>query len=158
MAAIKLRFVTTSSPLSAAIRFAEDYRFSHVDAVTDNGYLGAHADGGVLERPFDYDKGSWTAQAFWSLSCSDLGLESWQAYLRGRIGRPYDFAAILGFVLRDGLHDKLHVICSALQTMALREIGVFGFPLAVPAHETSPRDLAMMCTVLAPLGPMETAA
>lgn len=157
MPQVKLRFVTTSSPLSAAIRFAEDFEFSHVEAVMPDGtYLGAHASGGVLARPPDYDKGEWTKQSFWTYPVNDDAAAKWEAYLRARIGRPYDYDAILGFVMRSSLHDALHVICSALQTMSLRGANVFPFSLIVPAHETSPRDLAMMCNVLAPLSPVET--
>lgn len=158
MAQVKLRFVTTGSMLSAAIRFAEDFSFSHVEAVMPDGtLLGAHAGGGVLARPADYDKNEWTKQSFWSYAVDDGAAAKWESYLRERIGRPYDYQAILGFVMRNSLHDKMHIICSALQTMALRTYGasVFPFPLIVPAHETSPRDLAMMCNVLAPLSPVE---
>ena len=146
---IRLRFVTTGDLVSAGIRLAEDFPYSHVEAVMPDGsYLGAHADGGVKARPPDYDAGKFTAEKFVNLNdCSATEETVFNSYLQGKIGTPYDYEAILGFVARLDLHTAGAVICSALQTLALRRCGYFPFPLAVRAHETSPRDLGMMLSV-----------
>ncbi|HEX4041777.1 MAG TPA: hypothetical protein VHY10_08765 [Xanthobacteraceae bacterium] len=143
---IRLRFVTANDVVSDAIRFAEDFPYSHVEAVTPWGtYLGAHADGGVLDRPNDYDKGSFAAEKFVLLNDTPPGAEaSFYAFLKAKIGTPYDYEAILGFVSRLDLHKTGDVICSALQAQALRGCRYFPFPIAVHSHEVSPRDLALM--------------
>lgn len=143
---IRLRFVTARDLVSDAIRFAEAFPFSHVEAVTPWGtYLGAHASGGVLDRPDDYDKGTFTAEKFVELTDLTPGADAlFYQFLRGKIGTPYDYQAILGFVSRLDLHSTGEVICSALQAIALRSCRYFQFPLAVHAHEVSPRDLALM--------------
>lgn len=143
---IRLRFVTANDLVSDSIRFAEDFPYSHVEAVTPWGtYLGAHAGGGVLDRPSDYDKGRFTAEKFVTLSDAPPASEtSFYFYLKGKIGTPYDYEAILGFVSRLDLHTTGKVICSALQAMALRQCRYFANPLAVHSHEVSPRDLALM--------------
>jgi hypothetical protein len=142
---IRLRFVTAQDLVSDAIRFAEDFPYSHVEAVTPAGtFLGAHADGGVLDRPNDYDKGKFSAEHFVTIIVDQLTQDKFYAYLQGKIGTPYDYQAILGFASRFDLHKTGAVICSALQTLALRACLYFPYPLAVPAHEVSPRDLALM--------------
>lgn len=149
---IRLRFVTAQDAVSDGIRFAEDFAYSHVEAVTPWGtYLGAHADGGVLDRPHDYDKGQFTAEKFVDLVDAPPAREApFYAFLKGKIGTPYDYEAILGFVSRFDLHQAGHVICSALQAIALRRCGYFANPLAAPAHEVSPRDLALMLSARVP--------
>jgi hypothetical protein len=146
---IKLRFVTSHDLVSDAIRFAEAFPWSHVEAVTPAGtYLGAHAHGGVLDRPADYDKGQFSAERF--VEIADVAPETvaaFYAFLGTKIGTPYDYAAIFGFVSRLDLHTTGEVICSALQTIALRSCRYFPFPLPIHAHEVSPRDLAMMLGV-----------
>jgi hypothetical protein len=138
-----LRFVTTSDPVSAGIRFAEDFWASHVEAVMPDGtYLGAHADGGVQARAPNYDDTIWTKQLFLALPCDDV--PQFVKFLTGKIGRPYDIESILGFVLRLDQHVPMHVICSALMVLALRSCGYFGVPLSRPAHEISPADLLLI--------------
>jgi hypothetical protein len=140
---IRLRFVTTSGPESAIIRFVTGHWSSHVEAVMPDGtYLGAHADGGVQARPPDYDAATWTQQLFVDLPCDDV--PQFERHLRGRIGTPYDIAAIRGFALRTNEHVPMHAICSATQVLALRSCGFFGVPIAQAAHLISPRDLILI--------------
>lgn len=137
---IRLRFVTCNDTLSMAIRWAEDFWASHVEAVLPDGYLGAHADGGVLVRPVGYDQAILRREEFVEINTDALTALNWEAWLRTKIGTPYDFSAILGIVVRAELGERGHVICSALQTEALRVCGLAkDFPL--PSAEISPRDL-----------------
>ena len=76
--------------------------------------------------------------------------DKFYAYLKTKIGTPYDYEAILGFAARADLHQPGHVICSALQTLALRACGYFPTRLAVPAHEISPRDLGLLVSSRVP--------
>lgn len=154
---IALRFVTTNDIISAGIRLAENYTFSHVEAVMPDGsLLGAHADGGVLARPSDYDKDVWTYEMRVPLNMSAEMEQDFIARLQASVGTPYDMAAILGFLLRKDMHTPQHMICSALQTWKLRQCGYFSKELAVPAHQVSPRDLALMLSVREGLVPIAT--
>lgn len=146
---IRIRFVTGSSTISALIRAQErttmPFTPSHVEAVTPDGtYLGAHFDGGVMDRPADYDKATMTNELFVELDTDLSQTNAFYAFLRGKIGSPYDWKSILDFIdpFQDH-HDSQHVICSALQTLALRSCGWFPAPLPVPAHQISPRDLLL---------------
>jgi hypothetical protein len=142
---IRLRFVTCTDSVSTMIRDVEDFFLSHVEAVTpEGGYLGAHADTGVQERVPGYDKGILKTEIFVDLPATPQQVADFYAYLNSRLGEPYDFGAILGFVLRDGMHAKGHAICSALMVLALRKCQWFAFRLAEPAHKISPRDLYLI--------------
>jgi hypothetical protein len=142
---IRLRFVYSDDPIGRGIILDTGGNYSHVEAVTPDGqYLGAHSDGGVQARPADYDKGQFTRELFVDLPADEITTVKFHHYLNACVGEPYDFKAIAGFVLHWDEHDKHKVICSALQTLALRGCGWFASPLAQPAHEISPRDLLLM--------------
>lgn len=148
---IRLRFVTCDDQVSALIRWAEDFWASHVEAVVAEGYLGAHADGGVLVRPVGYDKDILVREEFVDVPAPASVTARFEQYLRGHVGEPYDFAAIFGFVLRDDMHAKEHAICSALQTDALIECGI-AKDLPMPTYQISPRDLRLYVAGIQPAG------
>jgi hypothetical protein len=150
---MKLRFVTCSDPESAAIRAREGamapwvkFTPSHVEMVVADGYLGAHADGGVAIRPVGYDKLTLTHELFLDIGGDDKAAE---LYARSKIGAPYDWGAIfdfVDFVLPIDLHEKGHLICSAFMTITGRKADALPFRLARLAHEISPADLLLVCS------------
>jgi hypothetical protein len=146
---IILRFVHCIGAVSDGILLQTGGIYSHVEAVTPEGlYLGAHADGGVLARPSDYDAGKFDREIFVELTADDAMTAKFYHYLNAVIGEPYAFSAIAGFILHLDMQARHRVICSALQTLAIRWCNFFPvgllMPLAVPAHEISPRDLGLM--------------
>ena len=151
MSNIRLRFVTCHDPISEGIRLRENFWASHVEAVTPeaNGrgpkYLGAHCDGGVQARDVGYDAAVLQQELFVDLPETAPGqADEFYAFLERHIGEPYDFESILGFLVPSiPAHEPQHVICSALQTLALRQCGWFAAPLVEPAHKISPRDLLL---------------
>jgi len=146
---IRLRFVTCNDPISALIRWAEDDWRSHVEAVVPEGYLGAHAQGGVQIRPKGYDNAIMIREELVDVPADSAAARRFESYLRDHIGEPYDFAAILGFVLRDDMHAKAHAICSALQTEALIFSGLVR-DLPLPSYQISPRDLRLYLAGIVP--------
>lgn len=142
---IILRFVYDPGLVTKLITFDSDEPggFCHVEAVMPGGtYLGAHVTG-VAARSMNYDAGKFTREKFVLLPATVGQTEKWAHYLRATIGEPYDFAAIAGFVSHLDLRQKHHVICSALQTLALRWCEYLPVPLPVPAHRVSVRDLEL---------------
>ena len=134
---------------------------SHVEALSRDGtgYIGAHIDGGVEKRSIGYDKGQlaripkgYDVEAFPSGICElFLKLEAtpeqdaaFHAFLESKIGTPYDWKAILGFVLPRHEHTPDSSICSALTVLALRASGWLRWRLAAPAHLVDPRDLLLI--------------
>lgn len=118
---------------------------SHVEARTPDGFdLGAHIDGGVQKRPIGYDKATVSHELLLTLDViPEQDAEFWK-FLEGHIGEPYDWHAILGFILPEHEHVVDHAICSALITLALRACNWFPAPLAAPAHLIDPRDLLLL--------------
>jgi hypothetical protein len=142
---MRLRFVTGDDDISKLILLREGPMAawvgpvpSHVELVVAEGYLGAHADGGVQVRQRGYDLAWLAAERFVNIAVPDPAAAF--AYARGKIDAPYDFAAILDLALPApiDLHEQGHCICSALMTLTLIKGGAFSSPLALPAHLVSP--------------------
>lgn len=164
---MKLRFVRGTAWSSTAIALQEKacmpFTPSHVEALTPEGksYLGARLEGGVSLKPVGYDKGQiaklppgYEKAVFPDGLCDFcLNLDATPAqdaafygYLTSKIGEPYDWLSIIGFVVPEHFHLQQHVICSALQTLALRAPGCewLKWRLSAPAHLVDPRDLLLM--------------
>lgn len=148
---IRLRFVTGNDPLSALIRFQAGvcmpFTPSHVEAVSSDGksYIGQHFDGGMQARPIGYDAKDLMFEAFVDLPCPATQESDFNAFVERKIGEPYDWKSILSFVdPQTNLHELNHLICSAMMVAALRACGFFTWPLTVPFHHISPRDLFLM--------------
>lgn len=141
----RLRFVQTKgSWLSTLIDWRTMAQVSHVEAVMPDGSIIAALMGeGVVRKPGDYDTTS-TSQILVDVAMSAHALSLWKCYLESRIGRPYDFDAIMGIALHLNWRQRRGFICSMLQTLALRWACVFPVPLSEPAHEVTPRDLLLV--------------
>jgi hypothetical protein len=142
---IRLRFTDSSRGIfGKLIRWQTLGHVSHVEAVLPDGTIIAALAGiGVSELPCDYDQTS-TSQTFVDIPSTEDQVFRWVKYLHSRRGRPYDWEAIAGLALHTGWRMKGGLICSMLQTLALREAGVFPRPLSEPAHEITPRDLLLI--------------
>lgn len=158
MNAIRIRFVTAGDPLSRLIRFqagvSMPFTPSHTEALSQDGksYIGAHYDGGVMARPVGYDAaGLMTlpdgtkSERIVDLPCTPEQEAAFYAFVQSKVGEPYDWKSIFGFVAPD-LHTHLldHIICSAFMAAALRSAKIFPWPMTVPFHHITPRDLLLI--------------
>jgi len=146
---IVIRFVRSlglaSDGIVALEKTAMPFTPSHVEAVTPDGfYLGAHLDGGTQKRPKNYDAGGFSHELFLTLEATEDQAGAFYTFLDKHIGEPYDWRAILGFLLPKHEHTPNHAICSALISLALRACEYFRWPLATPAHLIDPRDLLLI--------------
>lgn len=155
---IRIRFVTCKDFESRLIRMqagvSMPFTPSHTEALTQDGlsYIGAHLDGGVKARPVNYDagevmgldEGGWCDRIV-ELPSTPAEESAFYDFVTSKINQPYDWKAIFGFQAPD-FHTHLldHVICSALMTEGLRKANVFKWPLTVPFHHITPRDLMLM--------------
>lgn len=149
---MKIRFVEGSEFDSQAIialeKVALPFTPSHVEAVTPDGfYLGAMFSGGVQKRPIGYDNGKFNNEKILTLEATADQDKLFYGYLEKHIDEPYDWEAILGFLIPENFHNSNHTICSALITQALRASSWFRFQLAVHSHLVDPRDLLLMISV-----------
>lgn len=155
---IRIRFVTGSDLISRFIRtqggIAMPFTPSHVEALSQDGdyYIGAHIDGGIMARPVGYDADKLLtlpdgtkSERFVSLPCAPNDQAAFYVFVNSKIGSPYDWKSIISFAMPDiNIHDFAHVICSAFMVAALRNCGYFPWPLTVPFHHISPRDLLLI--------------
>jgi hypothetical protein len=141
----RFRFVTQEqSSFGRLIRWRTMGEVSHVEMVLPDGsIISALSDQGVCHVEGDYDTTS-TMQIFVDFPLHDLDLLRWVAYLRSRIGRPYDWNAIYGEALFRDWRRPGGMICSMLAALSAREAKIFPRPLSERAHEISPRDLLLM--------------
>lgn len=152
---IRLRFVTCSDEISAFIRLQAGvcmpFTPSHVECVSQDGkhYIGQYFDGGMQARPVGYDAAILVAEKLVELDRDGKGEAAFYGFINSKIGQPYDWTSILDFVDPAlDLHQANHLICSAMMTAALRACGFFQWPLTVPFHRISPRDLFLMLSAI----------
>ena len=147
---MKIRFVAGRTLVSRIIvaqsKVCMPFCPSHVETLTEDGkyYIGAHIDGGTQARPVGYDKADTLHELILDLPSTPQTDRIFWDYMKSRIGEPYDWTAIIGFVIPEHFHRVDTAICSATTTLALRKCGWFPSPLAVPAHLVSPRDLLLL--------------
>lgn len=138
---IILRFVRHDDLLTKAILLQTGGQFAHAEALTpENTYIGAYAEGGVQERPRLYDAGRFEEEQFLLLVADSAASAKFYHYLRDPnvLGEKYGFADIVEFVTHLRTHQGHHVVCSALQALALRACEYLPRPLPLAAHEISP--------------------
>lgn len=148
---IRIRFVTSSDFSSELIRLqagvSMPFTPSHTEALTQDGksYIGAHGDVGVALKPVGYDSDTLMtlpdgtkSEHIVSLPCTPEQEATFYKFAASKLGEPYDWKAIVGFVDPSHQHDLDHVICSAFMTQCLRECGYFRWLLTKPFHHISP--------------------
>lgn len=155
---IVLRFVRSKGFTSDMTAWREQtampFSPSHVECVTPDGkWLGQHVAGGMLARPAGYDHDDVAflsdgrrAEIFVSLPATPEQTSAFYAAATVSIDEPYDWRAIIGFAVPFHEHLPFHAICSAKMVLLLRTKGCeyFPWPLTVPAHLITPRDLMLM--------------
>jgi hypothetical protein len=154
---IRIRLVTGNDITSHLIRLqagvSMPFTPSHAEALSQDGqfYIGAHVDGGVMARPVGYDAASLMtlpdgskSERIVALPCSAEQEEDFYTIVHSKIGEAYDWKAIVGFVDPGHQHEFDHVICSAFMAAALRAANYFPWPMTVPFHHISPRDLLLI--------------
>lgn len=155
---IRIRFVTADDMASGLIRLqagvSMPFTPSHTEALSQDGkfYIGAHLRGGVLARPVGYDADTLMtlpdgskSERIVSLPCTPEQEAAFYSFVHDKIGAPYDWVSILGFAAPD-LHTHLldHIICSAFMGEGCRSGRVFPWPMTVPLHHVTPRDLMLI--------------
>jgi hypothetical protein len=157
---IRLRFVTCDDTASEAIRYQAGtcvpFAPSHVEALSLDGqfYIGQHMKGGMQARRVGYDAGQVSTLSdgrkcdrVVEMPCTPEQEAAFYAFVHDKIGQPYDWISILGFVLTEvHLHTIGSLICSAVMSAALRTKGCeyLKWPMITPFHKISPRDLFLI--------------
>jgi hypothetical protein len=107
----RLRFIAQDNFISDAIKVVSRApRASHVEIITPNGYLGAHAQGGIQERPENYCTPVWERR--YALPCTPEQAEGILAEGHEHIGEKYDFIDCLGLLTQHDMHTKGRAQCA----------------------------------------------
>ena len=159
---IRLRFCGFDSLVAKAIeRFTDPLdRIGHVDIVMPNGtLLGAqHEDGlggrpaGVQIRPETYlhdAKANNITDAV--IPVTDAATARAFAFAMAQVGKPYDTAAIAGFISGRDWRSPDSWFCSELAAATLEAANVFPQPLVAPANKITPAALLLLCSAFGPV-------
>ena len=144
---IIVRLVLHNDLLSKGIIFRTNGEYAHAEAITPQGtIIGSYAEGGVQERPLDYDKGNYEKELLLLLNATSEQSDKFYHYLRAPevLGEKYGFIDILGFASGLHIHIPHEVICSALITLSLRGCDWLPRSLPMAAHTVSPALLHQM--------------
>ena len=137
-----LRGVCHNDELSRLILVNQGGVLAHFEAVMKGGtVVGAFAEGGVQERPLNYDGGSFAREILFDLPADDAVNARFEQYLRSPrvMGEKYDNTGILNYLhFGIDLHAKHHVFCSALIHDDLRWINWWPRPMPIPGHYVTP--------------------
>ena len=149
---IDIRFVAEDTIFSRVINWFTQAKFSHVGAMMINGQpyeVGARlfADGakagGVQSRPANYAK--FTRQQTLSFSVNGFQFDTFWAFIRAQMGKPYDKTAILGFLTERDWHDPKAWFCSELITAALEKAGIIR-PVPADVWKITPEMCYLICS------------
>lgn len=118
-----IRFITSADFVSDAIRAVTFSEWSHVEMLDplSNEWIGAHDDGGVQSRAFDYCKVS--RERRYDVPLFDSRETTALIYARSKIGTKYDFVDIAGLLLHHDLTTKGRAICSTFVFDVLNQGG-----------------------------------
>lgn len=152
---IRLRFVACKDDVSLAIilrsQVCMPFTPSHVECVRPDGkYVGQHFEGGMQARDPGYDKSILKNELFIDLPATEEQAAAFYSFVESKIGQSYDWKSILDYALPVNLHVFNHSICSAIMELGLRTKGCecLRWPVTVPSHLISPRDLLLMISCL----------
>lgn len=149
---IYLQFVRQAALTSDLIAWLSQGHVSHVDCVLPNGnLLGSRSDRvggkpvGVQIRPPDYEK--FILKEVLTVPAKPKQERDFYTFLDAQLGKPYDHAAIWGFVTGRNWRDDDSWICSELQAAGLEAAGIVP-PLYLAANKISPGSLALAVSAI----------
>lgn len=154
---ITLQFVGSPGSLfSAGIEWFSQGIVSHVDCVlADGSLLGARSDAvmgvppGVHIRPPTYIGNDTTVRV--TLPTPTGMAAAFYRLVEAEIGKPYDMAAIIGFVADRDWREPGAWFCSELQGAMLERCGYFATKLSTPMNKLTPAGLLLACSARVPV-------
>lgn len=122
MASIRIRFVAGAGFVGDSIRWITNSLFQHVEFGTPEGsWIGAHAQGGIMERPGDY--AGYSREYVYDIPCIDAQLADLMTWARAQVGVKYNYADIVGLLVKKRALTTPHrLICSQFCTLGLLHI------------------------------------
>lgn len=119
---IKIRCIEESGIISDLIDWKENGRFSHVEFILADGYLGSRLNGGVQIRPFQYCTP--VREAILSVALEPEEEETIMAWAHAQIGDAYDWKAVLDVGLNAEVLTPSGLDCSQFTSTAFSKGGL----------------------------------
>jgi hypothetical protein len=156
---INIRFVRNKSIAEGLISWREGvcmpFPPTHSECVTPDGkWLGQHGFGGMQAREAGYDHDEVDlmpdgrrCEIIVPLPVTEVQHDAFYAYMHSKIGMPYDWVSILGFLATEQhLHIEGSLVCSAIVAAGLRTEGCeyFKWPMTKPFHQIDPATLMLI--------------
>ena len=140
MKKLQLAFTTTNGPLSWAIRTFTWSNFSHVDLYfpEENLLIGAVPFKGVISRNADEVFKQASKISVYEV---DVDSELARSIIMGQIGKPYDWTAVMGFLLRRNWQETDSWDCSEIASYVILKAGLKLFNEDL--NRITPRDLVI---------------
>lgn len=133
---IKVWLVASSDWAGRLIRLATFSRWNHAAIEIDGKVYESLVFGGVRTISAAGYAGRWKRAE--SVQVSLPNKQAATDLLTGKIGKPYDWAALFALPFREDWHDPDKWFCSELVAAALERGGK---PLRIKSHRVTPRDL-----------------
>lgn len=145
---IRIRLIRDPGIISAAICWWTWGRWSHVEIDNGTGWLGARINGGVQVRSYNYCTP--VAEEIRTLSVTADQNQMFFQFARGEIGKPYDWLAIVGIILRLPLaRSPYRWFCSEYVQACCVAAGVPALD-SRSTYRVTPRDIGLS-PILQPL-------
>lgn len=155
---IRLRFVLHTDFIAQAMVLYQHvcmpFAPGHVECVTPDGrYLGMHwkEPSGMQYREVGYDVGTISqlsdgrlAEIFIDLPATEEQTNKFYKLANDSIGESYDIMAFVEYAVPIHSHTYNHAVCVAKMFLLLRAVEWFKWPIVVPAHCLTVRDLLLI--------------
>lgn len=141
---VYLVFTKNNKLGSRAIRVVTWSEWSHVEILTDRGtVIGANIPVGVVEVPLEERLSRCTEYAMARVPITPLQRVILFDWLRGQIGRPYDYVGLVSFFAKRDFNDDSSWFCSELVAAAFEHAAS---PLFRPGstYRVTPQDIFML--------------
>ncbi len=155
---ITARFASHPGIFNGMCRWAQYGAWpTHCETVLSDGQrLGSwFHQGGVRIRPANYEasEGGFTKELWVHLKATPAQEEAFYAFLHAQIGKPYDWKAIVGFVIsgRDW-QEPDSWDCSELFASALAACGLLPQHMAVKFSRVTVRDVMLLTSMISEAG------
>jgi hypothetical protein len=121
-ASVRVRFVAGPGFVGRSIRWVTNSLFQHVEFGTPEGtWIGAHAQGGIMERPADYAK--YAREYVYEIPCTIGQRDELLKWARKQIGTEYNYLDIVGLLVKKRKWTTpQRLICSQFCTLGLLEV------------------------------------
>lgn len=136
---IMILFCNTSGVVAAGVRYMTRSKFCHVALEFNGKVIQANSIVGVHETTIDELKKEYSTIESYEIN-HDINEKAY-AFAKTQLGKPYDYLAIIAFLVDRDWQSRDKWFCSELVAYALKQSGVELFNPKTKINQISPEDL-----------------